>query len=96
MRKLYYIETNGYDMVLSLDEDGTIRMLSESIDFPALFPGMCQKEKQRKAIDFLKEIEDDSSWEEIKLHGENIHEMVEHWYGKDDPAQVIAGVEKEL
>lgn len=64
MKDLYYIYTNGYDLVASVDEDGFCRYLTsiEYDGFPIL-DDTTSEETKEKCLKFLEEIEDDSSWE---------------------------------
>ena len=34
MKKLYFVETNGYNMLVSVDEDNNCRYLTETDEFP--------------------------------------------------------------
>ena len=55
MKKLYFLRTNGYDMIASSDNED-IRYLTETNDFPI-------HASKDEAMDFLSRVEDDSSWE---------------------------------
>ena len=56
MKKLYYVHTGAYDMVIS--DDGEVRrVLADS-------PCYAVCDHRDRAEEFLAEIEDDSSWEE--------------------------------
>ena len=57
MKKLYYVRTNGYDMVVSVDKQDNIRFLTETEDFP-------YHPNEEEALSFLEEVEDDSSWDD--------------------------------
>lgn len=60
-KKLYFIKTNGYNMVVSVDEEKCVRYLTETNDFPYIV--RYEKNEQKEiAKRFLLEIEDDSSW----------------------------------
>lgn len=62
MKKLYFCKTNGYNMLVSVDNEKNCRYLTETIDFPYL---VNEDEQQKQiAIDFLNTVEDDSSWED--------------------------------
>lgn len=78
MKKLYYISTNGYDMVVS-DDGETRRALADSSSF-----AVC--DHRDRAAEFLNEIEDDSSWEELE---ETIEEILEN-----DEVEIIAECER--
>ena len=56
-KKLYFVTTNAYDMLIS--DDGEIRRVL--VDNTA-----CNLYRQReRANEFLREVEDDSSWQEF-------------------------------
>lgn len=78
MKKVYYISTNAYDMVVS--DDGEIRrVLADSSSF-----AVC--DHLDRAAEFLNEIEDDSSWEELE---ETVEEILAH-----DEVEIIAECER--
>ena len=78
MKKLYYISTNGYDMIVS--DDGEVRRaLADSSHF-----AVC--EHRDRAAEFLNEIEDDSSWEELE---ETIEDLL-----KFDEVEIVAECER--
>lgn len=62
MKNLYFIATDDYDMVVSVDDDKNCRYLTENNDFPLL--GEDPEVNKKKAMDFLASVEDDSSWED--------------------------------
>ena len=80
-KKLYFIETNAYSMVVS--DDGEIRRVL--IDNPA-----CDLYSQKeRAEDFLREdVEDDSSWMETDA---TIEELT-----ADAETRILAEIEKEI
>ena len=82
MKKLYFISTNGYDMVVS-DDGETRRALADSSSF-----AVC--DHRDRAAAFLNEIEDDSSWEEWE---ETIEEIVQTHEGQDE-VEIIAECER--
>lgn len=85
-KKLYFVETNGYNMVVSVNKDKDCRYLTETEDFSDIMyddPG----EQERKALDFLNSVEDDSSWEDDCSYEQIFEEF---------PVEIIAEVEKEL
>lgn len=85
-RKLYFVETNGYNMVVSVDEDKNCRYLTETEDFPDIMYDD-PEEQERKALEFLNSIEDDSSWEDDCSYEQIFEEF---------PVEIIAEIEKEL
>ena len=79
MKKLYFVETNGYNMLIS--DDGEIRRVlveNNDEDLSAV--------KDYEA--YLKQVEDDSSWEEYE---EPIEAFTEAFDNK-----VLAEIEKDL
>lgn len=63
MKKSYFVETNGYNMLVVVDENNNCRYITETNEFPYLV-GLEEEEKRSKALDFLKSVEDISSWNE--------------------------------
>lgn len=57
MKKLYFVKTNGYNMIVSIDEENNARYLTETNDFPV-------NPTEAQAMEFLESVEDDSSWED--------------------------------
>ena len=86
MKKLYFVETNGYNMIVSVDKDNDCRYLTETDEFPYMVNDVLE-EKERKALDFLESVEDDSSWE----NDCNYEQIFEEF-----PVDIIAEIEKEL
>lgn len=62
MKELYFVYTNGYNMVISVDEQKNCRYLTETEDFPYLL-NLSKEEQISAAKEFLNSIEDDSSWQ---------------------------------
>lgn len=65
MKKIYFIKTNGYDMLVS-DDGETRRVLTDNDDE--------QLYKVEDYAAYLQQVEDDSSWEEYE---EPIEEFTE-------------------
>ena len=86
MKKLYFVETNGYNMIVSVDKDNDCRYLTETDEFPYMVNDTSEG-KERKALDFLESVEDDSSWE----NDCNYEQIFEEF-----PVDIIAEIEKEL
>ena len=86
MKKLYFVETNGYNMLVSVDEDNNCRYLTETDEFPYTVNNDAE-EKERKALEFLESVEDDSSWEDDCSYEQIFEEF---------PDNIIAEIEKEL
>lgn len=93
MKKLLYVKTNGYDMLVSVDGENNVRYLTETGDFPVLSeePG----EQLERALEFLNSVEDDSSWEDA---GEV--ESLDEWLNLDghagDVSEIIAEIEADM
>ena len=62
MKDLYFIYTNGYNMIVYVDENKNCKYLTETEDFPYLL-NLSKEEQIAAAKKFLNSIEDDSSWE---------------------------------
>ena len=86
MKKLYFVETNGYNMLVSVDKDKNCRYLTETDEFPYIVNNDV-KGKEQKALEFLESIEDDSSWDDDCSYEQIFEEF---------PVDVIAEIEKEL
>lgn len=84
MKKLYFVETNGYNMLVSVDEDNNCRYLTETDEFPYIINNDA-KEKEQKALEFLNTVEDDSSWEDDCTYEQIFEEF---------PVEIIAEIEK--
>ena len=86
-KKLYFLETNGYNMLVSVDDDNNCRYLTEMDDFPYLI-GYEPDERKSRALDFLESsVEDDSSWDDDCTYEQIFEEF---------PVEIIAEIEKEL
>lgn len=85
MKKFYFCETNGYNMVVSVDGENECRYLMETNDFPYIV-GMATGPKEQAARDFLESVEDDSSWEDDCAYDQIFTDGVE----------VLAEIEKDL
>lgn len=86
IKKLYYIRTNGYDMLVSYDENNFVRFLAENKYFPSDDDGI---------FAFLESVEDDTSWE----YEEDVEDL-EEWLGIDynnpETPRILFEIEKEL
>lgn len=57
MKKIYYVRTNGYDMLVSVDGLKNCRYMTENECFPS--------KEMNSIMDFLEnDVEDDSSWDD--------------------------------
>lgn len=86
MKKLYFVETNDYNMVVSVDNENECRYLTENEEFPYIMNDDFGN-KEQKALEFLNSVEDDSSWEDDCTYGQIFEEF---------PVEIIAEIEKEL
>ena len=85
LKKLYFCETNGYNVVVSVDGENECRYLTETNDFPYIV-GMDADEKENTARKFLEQIEDDSSWEDDCTYDQIF----------TDGVDVLVEIEKEI
>lgn len=85
-KKLYFVETNGYNMVVSVDNENKCRYLTENEEFPYIMNDGFEN-KERKVLEFLDSVEDDSSWENDCTYEQIFEEF---------PVEIIAEIEKEL
>ena len=85
MKKFYFCETNGYNLMVSADSENNCRYLTETNDFPYI-ADMDTEQKEQAAREFLESVEDDSSWEDDCTYGQIFTDGVE----------VLAEIEKEL
>lgn len=60
MKKLYYVRTNAYDMIVS--DDGEVRRVFTGCVAPNFYAGFGES-SQGKAREILEAVEDDSGWE---------------------------------
>lgn len=63
MKKLYFVSTNGYDMVVSVDKDNYCKYHTEDLSYPYLV-GLEMEERSKVALEFLKSIDSDYGWED--------------------------------
>nr|DAG76646.1 MAG TPA: hypothetical protein [Caudoviricetes sp.] len=80
MKKLYFVSTNGYDMLIS-DDGETRRVLTDN---NAVL--LCDVKKPEEYLQNI--VEDDSSWEE---YNETVEELT-----ADAETEILAEIEKEL
>ncbi len=85
VKKVYFCETNGYNMVVSVDSENNCRYLTETDDFPYI-AGMDTEQKEQAAREFLETVEDDTSWQDDCTYDQIF----------TDGAEVLAETEKEL
>lgn len=105
MKKLYFVSVDDY-YVISVDEDGEIRLLEETNDNCYLFNEVYEAEgfesdrdsgKCKAAKAFLEAVEDDSSWRYIDPDDEEmmstIEDMIHPNYFEADHPEVLAEIE---
>ena len=85
-KDLYFVWTNGYNMVVSVDENNDCRYMTENNEFPHITN---DEEKGKAATAFLESIEDDSSWECDCTYEQIFEEF-------SDGIEIIAKISKEL
>ena len=86
IKKLYYIRTNGYDMLVSQDDDNDVRYLPENKYFPS---------NDDDILAFLEGVEDDTSWE-LEENVEDIEEWLGIDYNDPETPRILFEIEKEL
>lgn len=86
IKKLYYIRTNGYDMLVSQDDDNDVRYLPENKYFPS---------NDDDILAFLEGVEDDTSWE-LEENVEDIEEWLDIDYNDPETPRILFEIEKEL
>ena len=84
-KRLCFCETNGYNMVVSVDSENNCRYLTETEEFPYI-ARMDSEQKEQAAKEFLQGVEDDGSWEYDCEYGQIFVDGVD----------IIAEIEKEL
>lgn len=71
MKKLYYVRTNGYDMLVTYDKENQIVRYANEIDVTPF-------------LGHLEKVEDDSSWQ-IAEEVENLEEWLGINQGTESP-----------
>jgi hypothetical protein len=84
MKKLMYVQTNGYDMLVSYDADEKIaRILTDSNEFDI-----------RPFKNHLEMVEDDSSWEIYEdIDSSNFDEWLGIDYSNPDAPKILNEIE---
>lgn len=85
-KELYFVKTNGYNMLVSVDGHKNCRYLTETIDFPNV-TNLNKEEKENVISGFLQLVEDDSSWEDDCSYYQIFEEF---------PVEIILSIEKDL
>lgn len=96
-KRLYFVETNAFYMIVSVDRKKNCRYLIENTkcEFPHLWQ-IDKDERWRVAVEFLKTVEDNSSWRDNLTYDELFDEEHMWSYTNPDGAVIIAEFEKEL
>lgn len=94
MKTVFYIHTNGYDMLVSVTPYGHCRYLTDNGTFPDIL-SLDDSTREQKALEFLNGIEDDSTWTDA-----GIIEDVGAWLDFDgrlgDPSEIVAKIDRVL
>lgn len=85
-KDLYFVKTNGYNMVVSVDDDRICRYLTENDDCSFAFYAETDIDS---VIRLLESVEDDSSWESDCTYEQIFDEF-------PDDFNVIAKISKDL
>lgn len=85
-KDLFFVKTNGYNMLVSVDENDNCRYLNETDDFPYI-GDLENKDAEIASLTFLNTIEDDSHWESDCT----FYQLFEEF-----PIDIIASIKKEL
>lgn len=96
-KRLYFITTNAYYMIVSVDSEKNCRYLIENCEceFPHLWL-MEEEEREAAAIEFLNSVEDDSSWNDNLTYDDFFSDEVMASWNKTDGNIIIAELQKEL
>lgn len=77
MAKLYFVRTNGYDMIIS--DDGELRRVLTEMDCHDVDIDAGFENPEKRAMEILKTVEDDSSWE---VEEKSIDDLINSEYDK--------------
>lgn len=98
MKKIYFVKTNAYDMIVTIDKEKNVKYLIENeyTNFPKEKDFIFDEEFMVKSTPYengvkeylINEVEDDSSWE----NDVNIEDMFEIM----DVSEIVAEIEKEI
>lgn len=96
-KRLYFVETNGYSMIVSVDNKKRCRYLIENneCEFPHSWQ-MEEEEREAAAIEFLNSVEDDSSWRDNLTYDDLFSDEVMASWNNPDGNVIIAEIQKEL
>ncbi len=107
MKKLYFVSDEVY-YVISIGEDGEIRVLEETNDNSYLFDKVYEADEvdndsekcKAAAKAFLEAVEDDTSWETIDPEDDEmmntIEEMIHPNYYEIGHSEVLAEIETDI
>ena len=85
LKKVYFLKTNGYNMLVSVDVDRNCKYLTETDEFPIIV-NLEPEEQKEKIEKFIETVEDDTSWESDCTYDQIFADSVD----------VMAETEKEL
>ena len=83
-KDLYFVWTNGYNMVVSVDANNDCRYIAENNSFPTISEG-----DEKAAIEFLQSIEDDSSWDDDCTYQQLFEDH-------ENDVKIVAKISKEI
>lgn len=93
MKKFYYISTNGYDCIVSADEEANIVKIFEQTDFPAEWDYDVANRRELAENGFfgaiLNSVEDDSGWEEFDCDANEVESV----FGNEQNDNILAVIE---
>lgn len=93
MKKIYYVYTNGYDMVVTISSENEVKYLTENDYFPAISWG--QDDYEKRALEFLETQVEDDSFFETGMTYEDFWGLVYEGYNSGNFV-IIAEIEKEI
>lgn len=93
--ELYYLHGNAYDMVVSVDTDNQCRYLVDNGTFPLIYH-FDDDEKEQIAVDFLRSIDDVSSWASDLSYSDLFSGDNFESFENPDGFGIIASIEKDL
>lgn len=104
MKKLYYINTNGYDCIVSADEEANIVRIFDA--FPDEWLDAVSNlidtadsydlRGDKVFFDILNSVEDDSSWEELDVNADEKSIFDAFSVGEDNGAEVMGIISAEI
>lgn len=106
MKKFYYINTNGYDCIVSADEEANIVKIFADNAFPDEWLNAVSNlrntadsyDLRGNALfqDILNSVEDDSSWAELDVNADEKSIYAAFNVGEDNGAEVMGMITAEI